>query len=56
MEFLSGVGIGSLVASGVFWLLAGKFLPAYVAAKGKNLATKEDVDALKEKLDKLLTK
>lgn len=51
MEFISGLGIGALLATGLVWLLAGKFLPAYVIAKAQNVATKEDVAEITGKVE-----
>lgn len=53
MEFISGLGIGTLLETGVLWLLAGKFLPAYVIAKAQNVATKEDIAEITDQVEKV---
>ncbi len=42
--------VGALVG-GVFLLLVQHFLPSYSKEKGKNLATKEDIEAITEKIE-----
>lgn len=44
-SFLLGAA-GALIASSIFGALFRFFLPGYLAEKGKNLATKEDVAAI----------
>jgi hypothetical protein len=44
-------GIGVAVAGGVVFLLIKHYLPSYLSEKGKNLATKEDIEDITEKIE-----
>jgi hypothetical protein len=45
------LGSGSLLGAGVVVLLVKSFFPAYLAEKGKNLATKEDITEITRKVE-----
>jgi len=44
-------GIGALLGAGVLFYFLKSYIPAYLSEKGKNLATKEDVGAITEKVE-----
>lgn len=43
-------GIGAAVAGGIVFLLIKHYLPSYLNEKGKNLATKEDIEDITDKI------
>jgi hypothetical protein len=44
VNILLRYGFGGIVAGLVVFLLVKHFLPGYLSEKGKNLATKEDIE------------
>lgn len=51
LSYLGAFGIGGVVAGFVVYLLLKSFLPSYLAEKGKNLATKEDVAQITREIE-----
>lgn len=51
--YLGAFGTGAVVAGVCVFLLLKSFLPAYLAEKGKNLATREDIADITEKIEKV---
>jgi hypothetical protein len=43
-----GLGLGALVAFGIGYFILSSYIPGYLAEKGKNLASKEDIRELTE--------
>ncbi|WP_202619763.1 hypothetical protein, partial [Escherichia coli] len=43
---LAGFGAGALVAGGIAYLVVKYFLSSYLSEKGKNLATREDIEEI----------
>ena len=50
-EAAVGLGVGGLLGVALTWLLFKFFFSSYLAEKGKNLATKEDISEITEKLE-----
>jgi hypothetical protein len=53
LEVVSAYGLGALIASCVALLLVRHYLPGYLAEKGKNLATREDIGAITDKVEEV---
>ena len=53
MTFLLGAQILSVVGLAVLFLLFKKAMPSYLAEKGKNLATKEDIGEITEEVERV---
>lgn len=47
----SGFGFGAIVAGVIAMFLLRHYIPSYLAEKGKNLATKEDIEAITRKVE-----
>jgi hypothetical protein len=52
---LAGFGAGALLAGAVAYLLVKHFLSAYLLEKGKNLATREDIEEITSKVEGVRT-
>jgi hypothetical protein len=50
---LGGFGFGAVVAGGLVFLLLRNYIPSYLAEKGKNLATREDVAAITREVERI---
>ncbi|WP_157007698.1 hypothetical protein [Xenophilus azovorans] len=50
-EIAAGLGIGGLIGIGLTWLVLKFFVSSYLAEKGKNLATKEDIAEITRKIE-----
>jgi hypothetical protein len=48
-------GAGALVAAGIAYLVVKHFLPSYLSEKGKNLATREDIEDITRKVESIRT-
>lgn len=46
MDYVGLFGLGGIFGGVIVWFIANAYLPAYFSAKGKNLATKEDIGAI----------
>ena len=55
MSLLGSLGLGAVIGAGVVYLFIKSFLPSYFSEKGKNLATKEDVAAITDKVESVKT-
>ena len=51
MDFVGTFGLAAFVAAVVGLLLMKHYLPGYLSEKGKNLATKEDIAAITDKVE-----
>ena len=51
LSYLGAFGVGGVVAGLAVYLLLKSFLPSYLAEKGKNLATKEDVAQITREIE-----
>lgn len=49
------LGLGALIGGGVVYFLLKSFIPSYLSEKGKNLATKEDVASITDKVESVKT-
>jgi hypothetical protein len=55
LQLLSAFGVGGLATSAVVIYLLRNYLPAYLAAKAQNLATKEDIAEITDKVESVKT-
>ena len=53
LSYLGAFGAGAVIAGVVVFLLLKSFLPSYLAEKGKNLATREDIAEITDKIEKV---
>jgi beta-glucosidase-like glycosyl hydrolase len=51
LRFLFRYGFEAVIAGTVVFLLIKHFLPGYLSQKGKNLATKEDIEGITDKVE-----
>lgn len=51
LGYLGAFGLGAVLAGLVVFLILKSFLPSYLAEKGKNLATKEDVALITREIE-----
>jgi hypothetical protein len=51
ITILGSLGIGAILGGGVLLYFIKSYIPAYLTEKGKNLATKEDIGAITEKVE-----
>ena len=52
---LAAFSVGALVAGGVAYLVVKYFLSSYLSEKGKNLATREDIEGITRKVEDVRT-
>jgi len=55
LQLAGNLGIGIIIGGGIVYLLLKFFLPSYLSEKGKNLATKEDIASITEKVESVKT-
>lgn len=55
MSLFGSLGLGAVIGAGSVFLLLKSFLPSYLSEKGKNLATKEDVASITDKVESVKT-
>ena len=51
LKVLGGFGVGAVVVGGVAFLWIKYFFSAYLGEKGKNLATREDIEVITQKIE-----
>ena len=51
ISLLGNLGLGALVGGGVVYLFIKSYIPSYLSEKAKNLATKEDIEGITEKVE-----
>ena len=49
--YFGALGVGGVFGGGIMWFIVKSFIPDYLAAKGKNLATKEDIGAITREVE-----
>lgn len=49
------LGLGAILGAGVVYLIIKSFIPSYLSEKGKNLATKEDIATITNKVESVKT-
>lgn len=54
-SLLGSLGLGAVIGALVVYLLLKSFLPSYLSEKGKNLATKEDIASITNKVESVKT-
>lgn len=55
MALAGSLGVGTLLGAGVVYFLIKSFIPSYFSEKGKNLATKEDITVITDKVESVKT-
>lgn len=55
MSLIGSLGLGAGIGALAVYLLLKSFLPSYLSEKGKNLATKEDVASITDKVESVKT-
>ena len=55
MSIIGSLGIGFLLGAGILYLIIKSFIPSYLSEKGKNLATKEDIATITDKVESVKT-
>lgn len=50
-SILGGFGIGAILGGGIIYLFVKNYIPSYLSEKGKNLATKEDIVLITDKVE-----
>jgi len=51
ISLLGSFGIGALLGGGIIYLFIKSYIPSYLSEKAKNLATKEDVETITDKVE-----
>lgn len=49
--YLGLLGLGGMVGASILFLIVKSFVPSYLAEKGKNLATREDVTGITQQIE-----
>lgn len=49
------LGVGAMVGAGILYLILRFLVPSYLAEKGKNLATREDIAGITNEIEKVRT-
>ncbi|MDZ7805468.1 hypothetical protein [Thiohalophilus sp.] len=52
---LGSLGVGAVLGGGLIFLIIKSYIPSYLSEKGKNLATKEDVAEITNKVESVKT-
>jgi len=55
LSLVGSFGVGALLGAGIIFLFIKSFLPSYLSEKGKNLATKEDIETITDKVESVKT-
>ena len=55
MSLVGSLGVGAILGAGIVYFLLKSFLPSYLSEKGKNLATKEDIASITDKVESVKT-
>ena len=55
MSLLGSFGVGAVLGAGIIFLFIKSYIPSYLTEKGKNLATKEDIEIITEKVESVKT-
>ena len=55
VAIVGSFGIGALIGAGILYFLLKSFIPSYLSEKGKNLATKEDITSITDKVESVKT-
>ena len=55
MTLAGSIGIGVIFGAGIVYLIVKTFIPSYLSEKGKNLATKEDIATITDKVESVKT-
>lgn len=50
-SLVGSFGLGAVVGGGIIYLFIKSFIPAYLSEKAKNLASKEDIEAITKKVE-----
>jgi len=55
MSLFGSLGVGVILGAGTVYLIIKSFIPSYLSEKGKNLATKEDIATITDKVESVKT-
>ena len=55
MSLVGSLGVGAVLGAGIVYFFIKSFLPTYLSEKGKNLATKEDIASITDKVESVKT-
>ncbi len=55
MSLVGSLGVGAVLGAAGVYLFIKTFLPSYLSEKGKNLATKEDIESITDKIESVKT-
>ena len=55
ITLLGSFGIGAIIGAGILYFFIKSFIPSYLSEKGKNLATKEDITSITDKVESVKT-
>jgi hypothetical protein len=55
LSLIGSSGIGTLLGAGIVYFFIKSFIPSYFSEKGKNLATKEDIETITNKVESIKT-
>ena len=56
LGLFGALGVGGMIGGGLTWMLVKFFIPAYLTEKGKNHATKEDIDLITKEVESVKIK
>ncbi len=51
ISLLGSLGLGALIGGGVVYFFIKSYIPSYLSSKAKNLATKEDIEGITDKVE-----
>ncbi len=55
IALLGSFGTGAIIGAGILYFFLKSFIPSYLSEKGKNLATKEDIASITDKVESVKT-
>lgn len=55
MTLIGTFSVGAIVGGGILYFFVKSFIPSYLSEKGKNLATKEDIATITDKVESIKT-
>lgn len=54
-QLIGSFGLGAVISGGVIYYFLKSYIPSYLAEKGKNLATKEDIESITNTVESVKT-
>lgn len=55
LSYVGSLSVGLIIGASIIYFLLKSFLPSYFSEKGKNLATKEDIESITDKVESVKT-